>query len=457
MQLIARHFVNFPIMRYNLSPIDQFGGTFQVKPFQVEFSDHKLTGSAGLVHLGRFARKLGVQEILARRLSISRGENATYDVHLLLTMIMVGVWSGVKHLSQMFILKGDGAIRKVFGWDSFPHNSTFGRVCKLFRHSHCQELSDAEGEVRRKVWSKKWFGSLTLDLDSSVRGVYGSQEGAAKGYNPHKKGQKSYHPLFCFVAQNRECLHNWFRAGDAYSANGAAEFLQECYSRLPKRVWKLLWRGDCAFFDGKVMNVVEERQGQYLFKVSLKGLAKLLMAQTWHPLRRRPGWEGTEFQYRCRGWKRSRRFVAVRRLVREDTAGRFFPRPHYEFFCYVTNLDLTPWSVHKLYGKRATSENWIEWCKNQMAAGSILTQDFWANSALFQTCILAYNLLAWLMWLTTRQGFREEPQTIRVWLLKTPGRLITSGRRLTLKLPRDYFFKEQWEQLESSLTALSWA
>jgi hypothetical protein len=87
----------------------------------------------------------------------------------------------------MLILKGDGAIRKVFGWDSFPYNSTFGRACKLFRHSHCQELSEAEGEIRRKVWSKKWFGSLTLDLDSSVRGVYGSQEGAAKGYNPRMR------------------------------------------------------------------------------------------------------------------------------------------------------------------------------------------------------------------------------------------------------------------------------
>jgi hypothetical protein len=53
----------------------------------VEFSDNKLTGNAGLVHLGRFAKKLGVQDILERRLSISRGKNATYDVPLLLTML----------------------------------------------------------------------------------------------------------------------------------------------------------------------------------------------------------------------------------------------------------------------------------------------------------------------------------------------------------------------------------
>ena len=126
-----------------------------MKPFRVEFADNKLTGNAGLVHLGRFAKKLGVQEILERRLSISRGENATYDVPLLLTMLMMGALSGVKHLSQMLILKGDGALRKLFGWDAFPHDSTLGRVFKLFSHCHCQELAEAEGEARQKVWSQK--------------------------------------------------------------------------------------------------------------------------------------------------------------------------------------------------------------------------------------------------------------------------------------------------------------
>jgi len=197
----------------------------------------------------------------------------------------------------------------------------------------CHELSEAENEVRRKVWSKKWFGLVELDLDSSVQGVYGCQEGAAKGYNPHKKGQRSYHPLFCFIAQTGECLHTWFRAGDAYSGNGAEDFIKECYSRLPKRVWKILWRGDSAFFNGKNIDAIEARQGQYLFKVSLKGLVNLLLEQSWRPLRRQPGWEGAEFMYRCHDWRRARRFVAVRRLVQENTEGLLFPQPQYEFFC----------------------------------------------------------------------------------------------------------------------------
>lgn len=50
--------------------------------------------------------------------------------------------------------------------------------------------------------------SVTLDFDSTVIGVHGSQEGAAKGFNPNSIGQNSYHPLLCFIAENKECLHS---------------------------------------------------------------------------------------------------------------------------------------------------------------------------------------------------------------------------------------------------------
>jgi len=102
--------------------------------------------------------------------------------------------------------------------------------------------------------------------------------------------------------------------------------------------------------------------------------------------------------------------VAIRKLVAVQTEGVFFPMPQYEFFCYVTNLPHAPWHIHKLYGQRATSENWISWCKSQMASGTIRTGVFWANSAIFQSCILAYNLMVWMMWLTSEKSFHEEPE-----------------------------------------------
>jgi len=96
-------------------------------------------------------------------------------------------------------------IRKLFNWEKFPDNRTFGRLFELFNHKHCNELHEVEAITRQKVWSKKWFGRATLDLDSTVIGVYGFQEGTAKGYNPHK-GKKVI--TLCFVAETRKCLHS---------------------------------------------------------------------------------------------------------------------------------------------------------------------------------------------------------------------------------------------------------
>jgi len=60
----------------------------------------------------------------------------------------------------------------------------------------------------------------TLDLDSTVLTVYGKQEGARVGYNPHKRGKRSYHPLLCFIAETGDYLYGKLRRGDAASATG---------------------------------------------------------------------------------------------------------------------------------------------------------------------------------------------------------------------------------------------
>jgi len=386
----------------------------------------------------KFAEKLQLPKTLKKVLSIERGHTANYEVGNIVMMLMMGVLAGIKHISHLAILRHDSVIRKLFNWDKFPDNRTFGRLFELFNHKHCNELHQAEQIAREKVWEKKWFGRVTLDFDSTVIGVNGSQEGADKGFNPKKKGQKSYHPERGFIAETKECLHSWFRTGSAYTGNGAPEFIKECFSRLPKRVWKVFVRADSGFFNGALLDVLEEKKSEYLIKVKMKNLASLLMQQKWQKVKGLKGIESTEFSYKCQGWKKERRLVAIRSEIDSTCETKtLFPIPQYEFFCYVTNLKISPWKIHKCYGKRSTSENWIEWCKNHMASGTIRTQDFWANSASFQISILAYNLIVWMMWLNTETRFHEEPNTIRAWLIQVPAKLISRARQLILTLDQD--------------------
>ena len=264
----------------------------------------------------------------------------------------------IKHISDLEVLRTDSVIRKLFDWEKFPDNRTFGRIFDLFNHKHCNELHQAEQIVREKVWSKKWFGRVTLDFDSTVIFVSGSQEGAAKGFNPKSIRQKSYHPLRREVAETRECLHNWFRTGSAYTGNFAPEFVKECFSRLPKRVFQFFVRADSGFFNGALLDVLEEKKSEYLIKVKMKNLNSLLMQQKWQFVTGKKGIESTEFSYQCHGFQSERRLVAIRSEIDSTTETKtLFPIPQYEFFCYVTNLKLSPWKIHKCYGKRSTSEN----------------------------------------------------------------------------------------------------
>ena len=425
-----------------------------MKTYIIEFTEKHLTKNAGLYLIGTFADKLNLTEELKRNLTIRRAPNAKYCISDIILMLIMSVIAGAKHVNQFAILRFDYVIRDYFTWQKFPDDRTFGRLFNLFNYEHCAELLHVESIIRNKIWSIKWFGRITLDMDSTVKGVYGSQQGAEKGYNHKKRGQKSYHPLLCFIAENRECFHNWFRCGSSYTSNGVVEFTKECFAKLPPNVWKIFVRADSGFFNGNFLDLLESKGCEYLIKVKLKKLKQLLMRQSWRKSVHYKGIETSLFIHKCSTWNKSRTFMAIRKIVKEADQYMLFPEPEYEFFCYVTNCNITPMKAHKRYGERATSENWIEWCKNHMASGTILTQEFWANSAMFQSCIFGYNLLVWMMWLSENR-FKEEPNTIRFWLINIPGRLTHSGRRWKLKLPKEYVFKERFEKIRKSIKALN--
>ena len=122
-----------------------------MRKYYVTFSEKNLTGNAGLVHLGRFAEKLGLEKILQNTLTIQRGANADYQVADAILMLMMGVLAGIKHMAHTIILRNDGVLCALFRWDRFPDATTFGRIFRLFSPRHCKELGDVENAARRKV------------------------------------------------------------------------------------------------------------------------------------------------------------------------------------------------------------------------------------------------------------------------------------------------------------------
>ena len=98
-------------------------------------------------------------------------------------MLMFGVPAGTWHISHLAILGRDSVMITLFKWDRFPFATAFSRVFKLFSHRTRNLPARAENIMRRKMWGKKRSGKVTLDMDSTLRGVSGQRRGAERGYN----------------------------------------------------------------------------------------------------------------------------------------------------------------------------------------------------------------------------------------------------------------------------------
>ena len=435
--------------------ITKFQGPNEI---ELKFADKQLTNYGGLKTFADLLRKLGVGKLVSRKLKVKRGDNKRYSVYDFVTMILAGILAGAEHMNQVALISKDVVLKELFNWTDSPDESTFCRFTNLLGWEHQNQLVSIMDNFRRKVWNVRWLGQVILDLDSTVKTKYGNQEGARKGFNPHKRGAKSVHPLLCFINRTKEILNAWYRPGDVYTSHGVIDFTKECLAKLPKRVWKKIVRADSGFFNGEYFDFLEQNKIAYVVKVKLKNLRTILSREDlrWRKARNSDIYQTTSFEYKCNKWSKARRFVAIRKIKSIDDDGNLFPIEEYEYACYVTNIgQWSPMRVHKFYKERGTSENWIDEIKNQCAAGQFTKQSFWSSAFIFQLSILAYNLKIWLTWLTDEEAWREEFKTFRFWFIKMAAKLVRPQGRKTLKAQDGYFFQNRWLKIDRALANLN--
>jgi len=102
---------------------------------------------------------------------------------------------------------------------------------------------------------REQLSTITLDFDGSVLGTCRHAEGVANGFNKKKKGQRSYYPLACTVAQTAQVLAVHHRSGNVHDSNGAHSFIQTCVENVQKACpqAKIELRMDGAFFSEQII------------------------------------------------------------------------------------------------------------------------------------------------------------------------------------------------------------
>ena len=428
------------------------------KNLRTSFTGGNLTNYSGIYPIYKFMKKIGLSHLFEEKISIKQKANQKYSLNQILYSVILGTLSGMNRLMKIENFTLDPLVKHLLSIDDKLDIDTIRYHIKKFNMKHNTELSDISGISSRKVHKKLKTKKDILDIDSSVKTVYGNQEGARKGYNSKNKGRRSYHPQFAFLNSTKEIVLGWLRPGDTHSVNNAAGFLSQALSMLPEKIKELLVRADSGYFDDKVISVVESHKGfNYLIKVKMRNLKNLLGKQEWETIPEMPGWEMTEFYYKAHSWEKSRRFVAVRKFTGEIETDTLFPVSTYNYFCYVTNIEESPLYLHRLYGARGESENWIEAVKNQLYASTILTKDFWVNESLFLLSVLAYNISVWMRKLTDKKSWRQEPLTFRLWFIQLAGKFIYSGRSHHLRMYSLYYYKSDWEEIDKKIDTLKFA
>lgn len=220
--------------------------------------------------------------------------------------------SGVYRLTGIANFTCDPLVKALLGLKKGLNKDVISVHFKKLGQRGAGFLEELNGRRIQRQLEKSELKSITLDGDSTVKTVYGNQQGAEKGYNPFKKGAKSYHPILVFASELKLVLNTWFRTGSSYTSNGIVELLKQTSCYLSENITKVFFRADSGFFDGKLFDFLESLGWDYLIKVKLKGLTELLEKQRWEYLSNHPGYWVCELTYKANNWKKVRTFKAIR-------------------------------------------------------------------------------------------------------------------------------------------------
>jgi hypothetical protein len=162
-----------------------------------------------------------------------------------------------------------------------------------------------------------------LDIDVTIKPIYGRQEGASIGHNLQKPGRPSHAYHNYWIATLRLCLDVEVHPGDQSSAGHGFAGLWALIERLPAERRPHLLSGDCAYGQEALLSEAEARKLYYLFRLRRTAKARELVAAlerttTTAWTEAGLGWQGCENCLRLQRWNRARRVVVLRRRFNDQ-------------------------------------------------------------------------------------------------------------------------------------------
>lgn len=385
----------------------------------------------------------------------------------ILGTVLLSVLSGHTRYSHITTIRTDQVNAPLLGMKKIVSEDSVRRaLLKIAEREGEEWLTHALKNCYSEVLDIPWI----LDVDTTVKCLFGKQEGAVVGYNPKKPGRPSHTYHTYMMGSVRMILDVDVMAGNELSASHTQPNLFSWLDNLPKARWPEFIRGDCGFGTDAVMEACEARALHYLFKLkqtkNVKRFIGLKMAEDeWQNAGQ--GWQGCSGVLQLMGWKAPRQAIVLRRQIKKDigvvsknaltgqTLFQFADMGEnvaaYEYAVLVTNMDSDILTIASHYRDRADCENNFDELKNQWGWSGYTTTDLHRCRLMAKIIALIYNWWTLFVRLITPDNHLEAI-TSRPLLLHAVGKQIAHAGHKIIQVNSNH---AKFKKIQGALMSLS--
>ena len=430
------------------------------RPLTTRFDVPNASSDGGAVLLKAADRRLGLIARLAAALVDERQQGKVrHGLADLLGQRIYGLALGYDDANDAARLADDPMHKLLLGRDpltgeALASQPTLSRFENDVPRGELLAASEALFEVvldrhrkrRRKV------RRITVDLDVTDDPTHGGQQLAF--FNGFYSSW-CYLPLLAFLTFDREreqylCAAA-LRPGNAHTQAGALPLLKRIVGRLQERFprARILVRLDGGFAQPELFEFLDLVGVEYLVAMAKNKVLErqaeldLIIARVLSEHTGQTEHVYTDFAYAAATWDRERRVVCKAEVVRlEGREPRLNPR------FVVTNLRGRPQRIYeRIYCPRGEVENRIKELFD-VALDRTSCSKFRANQLRVLLAAAAYVLLQELRLAARGTAWaRAQVATLRLELLKIGVQVIASVRRLVLRLPAAFPYRDGWRAL----------
>ena len=412
-------------------------------------SEQTLTGVGGLAQFGAFVRELGVDRELARRFGrLKSSPWVIYPMAAQMRLLIDAAVVGEERVFGLEALAADPLFVHLAGGVVPSIDTVYRDLCRFDREALI-DLETMVGEQGLAELRGRKLRIVHLDIDTTVLPLFGSQQGALPGPNPHYHARPSYHPVVARVAETGTFVGAYLRPGDTSFGVAEVPLIEMWIDRVRAAVGPncvIYVRIDGAADCTAVLMAIARKGAFFVTKASMTPdlCGAVACVSRWTTVDwdadGRPRRQVAQVPFLRKEWQAQAakfRVLAVR--TRERANGKqiyLWNDLDYTAQVYLTNeWHEDPSDVARRYDLRAGIEPMIGEAKHAWAVGKVPSQCFEANHAALLLKLLAFNLM--------RRFVERRAPALKTWrtpwlrrvLLHIPGRLCRSGRRLTLRLP----------------------